>query len=402
MILYIPQQLIYFNKNGWWGISSYLETDLSLVSEVMDPLVLIPGSQHLITFVDKQGKYFWPEPIPPQGNLTTWNPVGYKLKVKNTPACLPIYGDSLVDQSFVVDGSFTFLPVLTNVPVVVDSLLQGHTDKIMLIYHWAKNQLWTPVASDFDTIYPGYAYLLVNKPGSGTYTIEYPHFVPDAPHLYPVQVEGKIANNSPWEDVQNTAQPHIFLFSDNATGKLVPGDIVGAFDQTGACFGMAEFNSKNDLYKLVAMGYSGYSSEDRGFLSGETINFRIYRPTTGEEFEVSFIYDSNYPSSNGLFASNSVSMVLDFTESATLVNNPQSEGYQLNIYPNPATDGLNIISNQKIAEIQILNSMGQVVYQTHLNDNAALVDVSKLPRGFYIVAVKQINDKITIRRVSIQ
>jgi len=150
------------------------------------------------------------------------------------------------------------------------------------------------------------------------------------------------------------------------------------------------------------MGYSGYSSEDRGFLSGETINFRIYRPTTGEEFEVSFIYDSNYPSSNGLFASNSVSMVLDFTESATLVNNPQSEGYQLNIYPNPATDGLNIISNQKIAEIQILNSMGQVVYQTHLNDNAALVDVSKLPRGFYIVAVKQINDKITIRRVSIQ
>ncbi|MCF8366917.1 MAG: T9SS type A sorting domain-containing protein, partial [Bacteroidales bacterium] len=400
--IYVPQQLIYFDEDKWWGISSYLETDLPTVPEVMEPLVLIPGSQYLVNMVDKTGKYYWPEPVPPQATLGDWLPIGYKLKVKNTPACLPIYGDSLADQTFSLNGSFTYLPVLTNVATNIEDLFAGHLEDILLIYHWADNQLWTPIASDFDSIYPGYAYLLVNKFGYEPYTIEYPDFVPDAPHLYPVQVKkSEFINNSPWRDVENTALPHIFLFSDNAMNKLQPGDILGAFNQAEECFGMAEYGDKDAVYKLVAMGQNGFSKDERGFGVDDKMTFRIYRQNAGEELEVSFIFDTQFPSSNGLFANNGVSMVKDIVISATSINEPFAEDYQLSVYPNPASVELNVVSNQIISEIQLLNNLGQVVYQSNPNVNSTLVDISMHPKGIYLVAVKSENDQVTIKRVSI-
>jgi len=400
--IYVPQQLIYFDEDKWWGISSYLETDLPTVPEVMEPLVLIPGSQYLVNMVDKQGKYYWPEPVPPQATLGDWMPIGYKLKVKNTPACLPIYGDSLADQTFEVNGSFTYLPVLTNVPTDIETLFAGHLEDILLIYHWAEGQLWTPIASDFDELYPGYAYLLVNKFGYDPYTVTYPDFVPDAPHLYPIQVKkSDKANNSPWSDVKNTALPHIFLFAENAVSRLLPGDILGVFNEGNECFGMAEYGDKDAIYKLVAMGNNGISKDERGFNVNDKMTFKVYRQSTGEELEVSFIYDTQFPSSDGLYANNGVSMVKDIVISTTSITGPFAESYQLNVYPNPASVDLNIVSNQIISEIQILNNLGQVVFESNPEAKSTVVDVSMHPKGIYLVAVKSENDQVTIKRVSI-
>jgi hypothetical protein len=402
--IYIPQQLIYFHKNGWWGISSYLETDLPTVPEVMDPLVLIPGSQHLINMVNKQGSYFWPEPVPPQSTLGDWQPIGYKLKVKNTPACLPIYGDSLVDQTFEVNGSFTYLPTLTNVPVEVESLFEGHVDDILLIYHWATFELWTPTASDFDSIYPGYAYLMVNRIGAGDYTVEYPDFVPDAPHLYPVQVPTKDTwiNNSPWEEVHNTALPHIFMFEENALSRLQPGEILGAFSKSGECYGMAEYGNSDAIFKLVAMGADMATKNSKGFDGGNEIQFRIYNPTTGLETEVEFVFDETFPSFDGTFRANSVSMVKDIMKSSTSIGEVSGQDYEINLYPNPATDMVNIVASESIREITITNSVGQVVYQEQTGSVSARVNVSGFNKGLYFVNVQHQNERVTIRRLTIQ
>jgi hypothetical protein len=329
-------------------------------------------------------------------------PIGYKIKMKNTPACLPIYGDSLADQSFLINGNFTFLPVLTNVPVSVDSLLKGHFDDVVLIYHWAKNELWTPAASDFDFLYPGYAYLMVNRFGTTPYTVEYPDYVPDAPHLYPVQVTKEVVNNSPWDDVQNTAQPHIFLFTENALAKMKPGDILGVFNESGECFGMAEFGDKTALYKLVAMGYNGFTSEDRGFLAGDEMQFKIYRQDDSEERDVTLIYDPDYPSSDGTFAVNGVSMVVDIVTTITTIDEPQSDSFMLNLYPNPASDVLNLVSDTKIVEVKIMNSSGQLVMQNTPNSTQLVLDVSHLSAGIYMIAVKNSHQQTTIQRVSIR
>ncbi|NCA86940.1 MAG: T9SS type A sorting domain-containing protein, partial [Clostridia bacterium] len=402
MMLYIPQQLIYFDVDGWWGISSYLDTDLPLVKQVMDPLVLIPGSQHLVTMIDKQGKYFWAEPVPVQGTLGNWMPVGYKAKIKNPPACLPIYGDSLLNQTFTVSGAFTFLPVLTNVPVTINQLLAGHLNDILLIYDWSNKVLWTPQAADFTELFPGRAYLMVNRTAIGSYAIQYPDFVPDAPHLFPATPpKSGVIQNSPWQQVRNTAVPHIVLFADKATSKLTNGDILAVFDSQGNCYGQTEYGNTEDVFGLIAMGRNEQLRDERvGFETGEKMFVRKYNAATGEQQEVTFVYDTDFPSSDGLFAANGASRVVDIIETATHVNDLSSIG-NVTIYPNPANSELNIKAGSNIQKVELLSSAGQIIMSQSYDATLVRLDVSQYKAGVYIVSITQSTGEVITRRVTI-
>lgn len=400
--LHIPQQFVYYDNDGWNGISSYLSTDLSNVTEVMDPLVEFPGSKHLVSMFDKLGRMYMPEFNPPLATLTNWEAVGYKINLKNTTACLPIYGDSLANQTFTVDGPFTYLPTLTNVPVSIEALFEGHMNDIMLILDWSSNKLWTPVASDFDSIYPGYAYLLVNQSGINPYTIEFPDFVADAPLIYPAhELKNSTVSNSPWGEVEKSDIPHVFTFTIQALAKLQPGDILGAFNQNGECFGMAEYGNTDAMYKLIAMGKNSTSTNDNGFEEGETISFRVYNNLNGQESEVTFIYDENYPANNGNFMGNSLSMVTDIVIE-NLNTNQGSFGTttEVNVYPNPASDYLNVTSQDQIEEVLILNSLGQEVLSMTNAGFSATLNVSDLRQGVYVVIVKHENQHISTAKIT--
>jgi hypothetical protein len=402
MMLYIPQQLIYFDADGWWGVSSYLDTDLPLVSQVMDPLVLIPGSQHLVTMLDKQGKYFWPEPIPTQGNLGNWIPIGYKAKIKNPPACLPIYGDSLLNQTFTVSGAFTFLPVLTNVPVAINQLLAGHLSDILLIYDWSNKVLWTPQAADFTELFPGRAYLMVNKLATGSYTIEYPDFVPNAPHLYPTTLpKSAMIHNSPWQQESNTAVPHIMLFDNKVMSKLNSGDILAVFDSQGNCYGQTEYGNAEEVFSLIAMGRNDQLRDERaGFETGEKMFMRRYNAATGVQQAVTFVYDTDFPSSDGLFAENGASRVVDFIETATNVNDDLIMN-NVTIYPNPASSEINIKAAGNIRKVELLSSTGQIIMSQSFDATQIRLDVSQYKAGVYIVAITQSSGNVITRRVTI-
>ena len=404
MTLHIPQQFVYYNNDGWNGISSYLGTDLSSVTDVMNPLVQFPGSKHLVSMFDVQGRMFMPEFNPPLATLTNWESVGYKINLKNTMACLPIYGDPLADQTFTVDGPFTYLPVLTNVPVSIQSLFEGHINDIMLILDWSGNKLWTPAASDFDSIYPGYAYLLVNNSGIDPYTVEFPDFVADAPLLYPAH-ENKNAwiSNSPWAEVEKSDVPHIFTFTEQAMAKLQPGDVLGAFNKNGECFGMAEYGNTDAMYKLIAMGKNSVSTKDNGFEEGETMYFKVYNYLSGNESEVTFIFDESYPAADGTFMGNNLSLVSNILiKNTSIVQESTNTINEVNVYPNPASDQLNITSGQWIEEVTIMNTQGQEVLRMLPGDFSATLNVSDLRQGVYVVLIKNENQQITTRKISIR
>jgi hypothetical protein len=397
----VPQQLIYYNEDTWWGLSSYLDPDLTTVPEVMDPLVLIPGSQYLVTMINKQGGYFWPEPVPPTNTIGDWSPVGYKIKLKNTPACLPIYGDTLTDQTFEVSGAFTFLPVLTNVPVDINMLFGNHVNDILLIFNWPTGELWTPVASDFDELIPGNAYLLVSKNPGNSYTIEYPDFDPLAPHLYP-NTKDDVPNHSPWNNVINTAQPHVILFGEKAMNELQTGDILGAFgDGNNLCFGMEEYQNTDKLFKLIVMGNNPYSNQTDGFESGEQMRFKIYRQNTGETFDVTFTYDETYPVYDGLFAVNGVSKVTGINMTVTSVEN-NNRGNDVNVFPNPATKIVNITSEQEIESIMLFDYLGRLIFKKEINEPNAQIDVSVLNSGIYTLNIKTNDGYVITRRLSVK
>jgi hypothetical protein len=55
------------------------------------------------------------------------------------------------------------------------------------------------------------------------------------------------------------------------------------------------------------------------------------------------------------------------------------------VSPNPAKDYVNIGMIEKIKELRLINSQGQVVYHQDVNNIKTRIDVSQLPTGIYIV-----------------
>ena len=58
------------------------------------------------------------------------------------------------------------------------------------------------------------------------------------------------------------------------------------------------------------------------------------------------------------------------------------------LFPNPATNILNITSSETISEIEIVNTLGQVVYRTEVNADNAVCNVNGLANGVYVVRLR--------------
>ncbi len=66
----------------------------------------------------------------------------------------------------------------------------------------------------------------------------------------------------------------------------------------------------------------------------------------------------------------------------------QTSKQAVTIYPNPATNIINIAlknQNQQISQLSIIDIQGRVVQQEMLNDKQTKIDVSLLPKGVYII-----------------
>lgn len=66
----------------------------------------------------------------------------------------------------------------------------------------------------------------------------------------------------------------------------------------------------------------------------------------------------------------------------------------IDIFPNPVTDILNITSSEPISEIEIVNVMGQVVKRIEVNGDNAICDVEDLKAGVYVVKVSRITGEV--------
>ncbi len=68
---------------------------------------------------------------------------------------------------------------------------------------------------------------------------------------------------------------------------------------------------------------------------------------------------------------------------------------QFNVYPNPASDILNIESNFNITSVRIMNCFGQIVIDQALAVKKATINISGLSEGLYFVEVNGVNEKFT-------
>ena len=71
----------------------------------------------------------------------------------------------------------------------------------------------------------------------------------------------------------------------------------------------------------------------------------------------------------------------------------ENENNAISIYPNPATSILNVNANG-YNTVEIINMLGQVVYNTTMNDNAQ-INVRNLNDGVYFVRLNGANGTTT-------
>ncbi|MFO8055441.1 MAG: T9SS type A sorting domain-containing protein, partial [Bacteroidales bacterium] len=75
---------------------------------------------------------------------------------------------------------------------------------------------------------------------------------------------------------------------------------------------------------------------------------------------------------------------------------------RINIYPNPANDILNIVGDGLVIEqIQVYNTMGQLMFATSVNDNNARLNVHEYTPGMYFVQMQTEQGTIT-RKVQVK
>lgn len=59
----------------------------------------------------------------------------------------------------------------------------------------------------------------------------------------------------------------------------------------------------------------------------------------------------------------------------------------LSVYPNPARETLNIVSEELIKEVRLINALGQVVYSQSIDFDRAQIQVGGFDRGLYLIQV---------------
>jgi hypothetical protein len=269
-----------------------------------------------------------------------------------------------------------------------------------------KLELWIPQAGgigELDTLNPGQAYLLVHNPGFDAYSLTFPGIDTIGSIVSsPVSPIAAIdSDNSPWNSVVNTSNPHFILFADQVLAQIQPGDIIGAFNQYDECVGLVEYSERDAMLKLLAMGDDNTTEEVEGYEEGENMSFKLYRPATDQTFDVTFTYDVDYPQYDNQFTVYGVSKVVDLTMSVTSLGNDLI-GKSLSVFPNPTNSYINIASDYNIKHVTLVNYVGQVVYSNTVNAYDYQINVSEFVTGIYIVRVETTEGNVITKRITVE
>ncbi len=76
-------------------------------------------------------------------------------------------------------------------------------------------------------------------------------------------------------------------------------------------------------------------------------------------------------------------------------------GNELSVYPNPATDVVNVRHSGQIEQITVVNAVGQVVAEIMTNETNVAINVSTYESGVYMLRMRAADGTLTTKRVTI-
>ena len=352
---------------GWSGVSSYISPVNPDMGTILSPIM-----NNLILISNFSGMYY------PAGGiftLNTWDDhSGYVINMSNT-ATLPIGITEVTNKTVNLSEGWNLIPVLSSSPCNTVDLFDG-VGGLDIVKDVAGNGVYWPAYGINSIAYlqPGKAYYVrMNTGGNINFaSSDNTNFKPTLPEF----------SQTPWNKVVNTPASHLVAFMAGLS-PVKPGDIIGGFTPEGICAGATEISNPDEAFALTLNADDADSPEKEGFISGNPINYKLYRPATGEIFELAVIYDQNM--NTGLFEFNGISRITDVRMLVTGISDAESGN--LKIYPNPSTGHFTIEGMNKNVNVRVFNAFGEEVYHGGVR-LPAQIKISDQPKGVYYVRME--------------
>ena len=172
------------------------------------------------------------------------------------------------------------------------------------------------------------------------------------------------------------------------------GDEIAAYDGD-VLVGAIKISSENEL--LNALPVFSTLTDGQGYVYGNPINLKIYNLNSNEIYDADFtmeaMYNSYiknvYPSEDGKYS------IVNITKGS--INDAFKT---LSIYPNPATEKINIQSQTDISRVMIINCVGQIIYDEISNCRLMTINTESFKQGLYIIRVET-SEGISTEKVTI-
>jgi hypothetical protein len=372
----------YFNHtiqvpSGWSGISSWVVPENDTVEYLFEPV-----AGNLVILMD-QSNIYWPSMgINTIGN---WNPyTGYKIKV-DTATWISFNGLEVADNSVFLDQGWNILPVLSDksISTTETGIFTDLGDTITIVLDIAGTDLYWP-EEDIITLtllMPGKAYMILVEENC---ILTFPET--DNPPAWPVPQPETF---TPWREPVPSIDFHVVSISTNSLKNLKKGDVIGAFTPENICAGQLQIISKDKNLGIMLFGDDPTTTEfNEGFLEQEKIHWKVYRPSSGELYNLNITYDQAFQD-RGIFRSFGMSKINNITLSPSTTFQADN---LLNIclYPNPVDEILFIIDNMSTgfsATLQMLTLEGQLCKEILLSDPVSKINLSTFAPGIYFVRI---------------
>gem|GEM_PF-726393 len=369
---YVISQETYYTHQievpgGWSGLSSYIMPAENSITDVMAPL-----SPNFVILTTMESVFY------PDGAINTignWQQQSaYKIKLSSA-SILDIVGNEETSKTYDMNPGWNLVPVISNVPVDAETLF-GSVDFEIVKDVAGFGMLWPDYGiNTLGVFVPGRTYLsLMNTSGSIT-------FPPNAKNSGGFTIPETAAPSHPWDEIHYGPSTHSIAIIANGISGAMPGDVIGIFDDSGKCFGIAEIANINDNTAITAFADDPYTYEKDGYEVNDPMSVKLFRPATSEVFPTEVIWDDRLPNSS-FFENDGISAISGLKVSSIGIN--EALASSITIRPNPSNGMVEISGIQKFMHIEIFNVGGEMI-RTFANNNENLVklNLTDLPAGIY-------------------
>ncbi|MCF8366214.1 MAG: T9SS type A sorting domain-containing protein, partial [Bacteroidales bacterium] len=369
------------------GFSTYLDVIEDDVATIFNPIV---ANVQVVDFVSPF--FTW---VPNGLDYTLNEEKGALVQLSGGyPTSIDVMGYPTLGNSLDLPGGVTnYLPVWSQNVVLADDVFGPISDDIYAVFSQDYSGYWFPMYNLYTLEYlvPGSSYIVLLN-NDATVSFDVPAV--DAAPGY-ADIPGNVTT---WNDVTLTASQHNIVITADAMSQLEVDDVIGAFNEYGQITGMVEINSLRDNTMLRTYGDNPFTQRNEGFVDGDIMTIKVWR--NGEEMIADATFDANMPNDN-VFAKNGISTITNLKLGITSINDLTS-GLTASLYPNPATDVVNVSTNFEIKNLKVVNYVGQVVFDQNVEQMNFQINTSNYVSGMYFVQIETNDGAVITKRLTVK